>query len=236
MVSFHWRIGRSQAGCDLAVRCASLIRISGLASLAFILLGARAAAADVKLGILKHDVSFIGDALGVGASARESGVDVSLGVYFERPFAKNNPFVPRPYLIGSVNSAGDTSFIGGGISYKFNFLHRFYFHPEIGLVVHNGEIAFRPLRETPPDQRLTESQRRSGLTQLGSRVLFQPGLSLGMNITPRTALEFSYLHISNGQILNGHVFGRSGDVNEGIDMVGGRLVYRFGKSAHRSRK
>lgn len=211
----------------------SLVRSWGLVGLAFILLGARAAAADVKLGILKHDVTFIGDALGVGASGRESGIDVSLAVYFERPFAKANPFVPRPYLIGSVNSAGDTSFIGGGISYKFNFLHRFYFHPELGLVVHNGEIGFGPLSETPPDQRMAELQRRSGSTQLGSRVLFQPGLSFGMNITQRTAFEFSYLHISNGQILNGHVFGRPGNTNGGIDMVGGRLVYHFGRSAHR---
>ena len=158
------------------------------AGLAF---AAPAQAGEIYGGVYKHAVDTV-----FTLDTQENGADLQLGYRLD-------PVVPvariQPYVFGSVNSEkGGTDFIGAGVSRKFN-LGRAYVRPGIGLVIHNAPS----LRSNPA----------TGLrTDLGSRVLFEPEIALGLNVAPRVSVEASWVHISNGQVL--------GTQNPGIDMIG----------------
>jgi lipid A 3-O-deacylase len=148
-------------------------------------------AGELYGGVYKHAVDTL-----FTLDTQERGADLQLGYRLD-------PVIPvakiQPYVFGSVNSAeGGTDFIGAGVSRKFN-LGGVYVRPGIGLVVHDA-----------PSHR---SNPATGLrTDLGSRVLFEPEIALGLNVAPRVSVEASWVHISNGQIL--------GRQNPGIDMIG----------------
>ena len=129
----------------------------------------------------------------------EGGVDVQLGYRLD-------PVLPiagvEPYVFGSINSdEGGTDFIGVGVSRKFG-LGPLYVRPGVGLVVHNA-----------PSSRANLS---TGLrTDLGSRILFEPEIALGVAIAPRVSVEASWVHISNARLFDSQQ-------NPGIDMIGVR--------------
>ena len=154
---------------------------------------APAHAGELYGGVYKHAVDTL-----FTLDTQESGADLQLGYRLD-------PVIPvakiQPYVFGSVNSdKGGTDFIGAGVSRKFN-LGGVYVRPGIGLVVHDA-----------PKLRVNTA---TGLrTDLGSRVLFEPEIALGLNLAPRVSVEASWVHISNGQIL--------GKQNPGIDMIGVR--------------
>lgn len=164
-----------------------------IAASAAALAAAPAHAGELYGGVYKHAVDTL-----FTLDTQESGVDLQLGYRLD-------PVVPvakiQPYLFGSVNSdKGGTDFIGAGVSRKFN-LGGVYVRPGVGLVVHDA----------PSDR----SNPATGLrTDLGSRVLFEPEIALGLNLAPRVSVEASWVHISNAQIL--------GKQNPGIDMIGVR--------------
>ena len=133
----------------------------------------------------------------------EGGVDVELGYRFA-PI--EGALDIEPYLIGSLNTGGDTSFAGVGISRKFD-LGPVYLRPGVGLVVHDG-----PAERVDPETRVR--------TDLGSRVLFEPEIALGTNLSGKVSLEASWVHISHAQIFNSQQ-------NPGIDMMGVRVNYAF---------
>jgi len=128
---------------------------------------------------------------------QEGGADVQLGYRLD-------PILPvvgiEPYLFGSVNSeAGGTDFVGVGVSRKFA-LGPLYLRPGVGLVLHNAPTS----RANPA----------TGVrTDLGSRVLFEPEIALGVAIAPRVSVEASWVHISNARLFNSQQ-------NPGIDMIG----------------
>jgi lipid A 3-O-deacylase len=134
----------------------------------------------------------------------EGGVDLQLGYRFETASSLELIGEPAPYAMMSLNSAKGTSFAGGGLSWKLA-LGPVYARPEIGLVVHN-----RPSREA------VENGKR---VDLGSRVLVQPGISLGMRLSTQIEVEASWIHISHGQIFNSRQ-------NPGLDMWGVRLNWK----------
>jgi lipid A 3-O-deacylase len=106
-------------------------------------------------------------------------------------------------VIASVNTQGDTSFVGGGLSWKIGISGPLYVRPGIGVVVHDG-----------PGYRVDLARHRE--TDLGSRVLFEPEVALGYQLNDRLAVEASWMHISQGRVFNW-------DQNPGIDMMGARL-------------
>jgi lipid A 3-O-deacylase len=130
---------------------------------------------------------------------QESGADLQLGYRLD-------PILPvakiEPYVFGSLNSErGGTDFIGAGISRKFG-LGGVYIRPGVGLVVHNAPS----VRSNPA----------TGLrTDLGSGILFEPEIAVGLNIAPRVSVEASWVHISNARLFNSRQ-------NPGIDMIGVR--------------
>jgi len=136
----------------------------------------------------------------------EDGADVQLGYRFEGIEALGAIGKPAPYLIASLNTGGDTSFAGAGLSWKFGE-GPVYLRPGVGLVVHDG-----------PADRVDPASGRH--TELGSRVLFAPEVGLGVKLSPRLGVEASWVHVSHARLFNG-------SQNPGIDMMGVRLNWQL---------
>ena len=176
-------------------------RAAMLVGLPFALVASPAAADEIAVGYFAH---------GVGTpftlDADEGGNDIQVNYRFDPLVALSPVGSPEPYLIGSLNLDGDTSFAGAGVAWKVP-LGGSYLRPGIGLVVHDGpELKVNP-----------ETGER---TDLGSRILFQPEVAIGVPLGPKLAVEGAWVHVSNAQIFDG-------DQNPGIDTFGVRAVYKF---------
>ena len=175
------------------------MRLARLAAALVVLASAAPAySQEVFAGVYAHGVE-----TPLTFETNEGGTDIQLGYRFA-------PVVPvleiEPYIIGSLNSQGDTSFVGVGVSRKFD-LGPIYVRPGVGLVVHDG-----------PDFRLDPVSRER--TDLGSRVLFEPEIAVGTRLIGNLSLEASWVHVSHAQIFNG-------EQNPGIDMMGVRVNLGF---------
>lgn len=166
------------------------------------LLAAPVQAGEIYGGIYAHgvDTPFTFD-------TEEGGVDVQLGYRFDEVESLSFIGSPEPYVFASVNSDGDTNFAGIGLSWKAELGETIYLRPGVGLVVHDAPS-------------LRASQETGLRTDLGSRVLFEPEIAIGANLSERASLEASWVHISNARLFNDKQ-------NPGIDMVGLRLNYRL---------
>ena len=180
-----------------------LRRLSFAIALALSLVTEPAAAQEIFGGVYVH-----GADTPLSLDTGEHGIDLEAGYRFapsERLAAIGKP---SPYLIVSANTAGGTSFVGAGLSWKIGLSGpggAVYLRPGVGLVVHNA-----------PSYRFDRATRLR--TDLGSRVLFEPELAIGTRLTPRLGLEASWVHISHAGLFNR-------DQNPGLDMVGLRLTY-----------
>ena len=173
-------------------RCACLVAASCAA------LPSAASAQDIYGGVYAHAVEtpFTFD-------TNEGGVDLQVGIRFEEIEALADI---QPYIFGSVNLSGDTSFVGAGVSWKAE-VGAIYIRPGVGLVVHDAPS----LRVDP------ETGFR---TDLGSRILFEPEIAIGIDLDERWSVEASWVHISNARLFNS-------EQNPGIDMMGLRVNYRM---------
>lgn len=161
----------------------------------------QAAAGEVYGGVYSHavDTPFTFD-------TGEGGADFQLGYRFGKVEELDFAGSPEPYVFGSLNSEGDTNFAGVGLSWKAE-LGKVYVRPGVGLVVHDA-----------PSLRVDQT---SGLrTDLGSRILFEPELALGTQLSERLSVEASWVHISNAQLFDSRQ-------NPGIDTMGLRINYRL---------
>ena len=165
------------------------------------LVAAPAAAGEVFAGAYVHGVE-----TPLTFYTGEDGADVQLGYRFEGIEALAAVGKPAPYLIASLNSGGDSSFAGVGLSWKLG-KGPVYLRPGVGLVVHDG-----------PSDRIDPVSGRH--TELGSRVLFAPEVALGLKVSPRLAVEASWVHVSHAQLFNG-------TQNPGIDMMGVRVNWEL---------
>jgi len=162
---------------------------------------ASAQAQEVFAGIYAHEVE-----TPFTFPVDEGGVDFELGYRFAPQDALDFIGKPQPYVLASLNSQGDTSFAGAGLSWKLG-KGPWYVRPGIGVVVHDGpELRFNPVTFERYD--------------LGSRVLFEPEIAVGTNVSERLAVEASWVHISHARLFNR-------EQNPGIDMMGVRLTYRI---------
>ena len=133
----------------------------------------------------------------------EGGTDVQAGVRFDPIEGLGDV---QPYVFGSANLSGDTSFVGVGVSWKAE-LGPVYLRPGVGLVVHDA-----------PELRVDPATGYR--TDLGSRVLFEPEIALGVDLDESWSVEASWVHISNARLFNS-------EQNPGIDMMGLRVNRRF---------
>jgi hypothetical protein len=176
-------------------------RFAAAAALALAGLPSATAAQEVFAGLYAHGVD-----TPLTLYTGEGGADLAIGYRFAPISALGMIGAPAPYLIGSLNSDGDTSFAGAGLSWRFD-AGRVYLRPAIGVVVHDG-----------PERRVDLVRGRR--TDLGSRVLFEPELGIGYRVDERLAVELSWMHISQARLFNWKQ-------NPGIDMIGARVNWRL---------
>ena len=154
---------------------------------------APAAAGELFGGLYVHDVN-----TPLTQSGFEQGADVQLGWRGGR--IGRTPL--QPYVFGAINTAGDTSYAAAGISAKFG--GRLYVRPGLGVAVHTGS---------------SDNFQRTDRIAFGSRVLFEPELGIGYQLSDRVSVEASWVHMSHAQL-----FGRQ---NPGIDNIGMRFNLGF---------
>jgi hypothetical protein len=156
---------------------------------------APASAGEIFGGLYVHDVD-----TPLTKSGIEHGADVQLGYRGGR--IGHTPF--QPYVFGALNTAGDTSYAAAGVSARFG--KRLFIRPGVGIAVHTGSAEnFQDLTNDKID--------------FGSRVLFEPELGIGFDVSDRMSIEASWVHMSHAQL-----FGRQ---NPGIDNLGARLTLRL---------
>jgi len=150
-----------------------------------------AQAGELFAGLHVHDVKTPLDKSGI-----ESGVDLSLGYRGGRMFGT---FL-QPYVFGALNSDGNTNYAAAGVSARFGLGHGWYVRPGIGIAIHDGSAG---------------KYFRTDKIAFGSRVLFEPELGLGAQVSKRLSVEASWVHMSHAQL--------EGRENPGIDNLGLRL-------------
>ena len=175
------------------------IGIFSIASLLALAIASPAKADELFAGIASQDI-----ATPVAMDTGAEGVDFQLGYRGNRIEALSFIGKPSPYILASLNSAGDTSFGVAGLSWKIG--DKIYARPGIGIAIHDG-----PKLAIAAD---------GSQTQLGSRVLFAPELALGMRLSDNVDVEASFLHLSHARIFNSVQ-------NPGLDSIGLRLVIRL---------
>ena len=157
---------------------------------------APAQAGEIFGGLYFHDVStFV-----TPDSGNENGLDVQLGW-------RGDPLTSwklQPHAFVSVNTAGRTHYAAAGISRKFG--RKVYFRPGVGVAIHTGSTRDYVI---PGNHHI----------EFGSRVLFEPEIALGTQVSDSVSVEASWVHLSHAQLAGGQ--------NPGIDNLGVRLNYRF---------
>ena len=152
-----------------------------------------ASAGELVGGLYVHDVD-----TPLTKSGIESGVDVQLGYRWDR--IGRTPL--QPYAFGALNTNGETSYAAVGMSARFG--DRFFVRPGVGIAIHNGS---------------DDKFNRTDKIAFGSRILFEPELGIGYQLSDRASLEASWVHMSHAQL-----FGRQ---NPGIDNIGARLSWKL---------
>lgn len=135
--------------------------------------------------------------------AGERGGDVQAGIRSAPIAALDFVGKPSAYLHGQVSLNGETSLAAVGLSWKFG--DKIYLRPGIGLALHNDKI-----------QEFRADGKR---LDLGSRILFEPEIAVGVKLTERVSGEVSWVHVSNATLLSGQ--------NPGMDFIGARLVFKL---------
>ncbi|EJL37002.1 Lipid A 3-O-deacylase (PagL) [Caulobacter sp. AP07] len=195
-----------------------------VAACAAMAVAAPALAGEVFVGVYKHDVTFLGEAVGLGAAGREDGVDVHLGYRTDRIESLGWLGKPQVHAFVSINSEDTSNFVAAGFDWPIELgdAGGFYLRPGFGLAYTDGEAGLPPVNQPGISQ--AEIDRRLVLyntrIDFGSKVLFEPELALGYRFNEKVSAELSYTHLSNGQIFHQ-------GKNQGLDDVGVRLVYAF---------
>jgi opacity protein-like surface antigen len=194
------------------------------AAVAALACAAPAMADEVFVGVYKHDVTFIGEAVGLGAAGREDGVDIHLGYRTERIESLTWLGKPQVHAMISINSENTSNFVAAGFNWKIDLGQPggFYLRPGMGLAYTDGKAGLPPANapNLTPEERARRTKLYYTRIDFGSKVLFEPELALGYQVNDRVSVELSYTHLSNGQIFHQ-------GKNQGLDDAGVRLVYAF---------
>jgi lipid A 3-O-deacylase len=188
-----------------------------LTTLAAAAIAGPAAAGEVFAGLYAHDVDD-----GISYGKFEDGAQIVVGARTTALDELEFLGRPRVHLLAGVNSSGGTNYVATGLSWRFDFNDRFYIQPGIGLAVHDARVNLPSPNASglTPEERLKRISDRQTKLDLGSRVLFEPELSLGWKATPRLSMELSWIHVSHARL--------AGHYNPGLGDVGVRLLYRYG--------
>lgn len=168
---------------------------------------------EVRAGVSAHNVCIAN----CDNANKEDGPNINGEIVFNSPGFLRLIWSPRPYVMASVNTAGDTSFGGAGLHWNWDFAQGWSLEPGVGYVVHDGELTFSYPQGDPRNDPISEST-----VFFGSRDLFRTSLSLNKDLAGPWGVQLMYEHLSHGQILGN---GR----NQGLDNIGVRVRYAFGE-------
>jgi lipid A 3-O-deacylase len=122
-------------------------------------LSGHALAAEAFVAAMAHDVTFVGDAVGLGAAGREGGVDLHLGLRSNRIEALSAIGAPQFHGFVSVNSEGTSNFVAAGLDWPIALGGGgLYLRPGLGLAYTDGETGLPPVNEPGISQ--AEIERR----------------------------------------------------------------------------
>ena len=178
-------------------------------------LAAPVASADVlesvRLGVMDHNIRVIDPK----NADKESGVNINGQINFHSPKFLDFAFSPKPFIMGSVNTDGNTSYGGVGLEWDWEFVDGWHIEPSFGYVLHDGAIDLPYPSGDPRNQAFTDNN-----VLMGSKDVFRSSLALTLDFSEDWGAQVIYEHLSHGQILGS---GR----NQGLDELGVRFVYRF---------
>jgi lipid A 3-O-deacylase len=167
---------------------------------------------EVRLGVAAHNVCIAN----CDNAGKEDGPNINGEVVFKSPEVLKILWSPKPYVMGSLNTAGDTNFGGVGLQWDWEFAEGWAIEPGVGYVLHDGELTFPFPQGDPRNDPISATT-----VFFGSRDLFRTSLSLNKDLGEKWGVQLMYEHLSHGQILGS---GR----NQGLDNIGVRVRYRFG--------
>jgi len=157
---------------------------------------------EVKLGVLAHDIRFLGNHV-------EPGADINVEVLFPSPALLRVLWAPRPHLGLSLNTAGATDYAYVGLTWSGRPWRPLLALPEglfvagsLGGGVHDGHC-----NAAPPERKV-----------LGSRLLFRESVEAGYQLTRRVSLSVMLDHVSNAGLAT-H--------NQGLTNFGARIGVTF---------
>jgi len=170
--------------------------------------------AEVRIGITEYDER----SLRFGPSARgadENSVAINAEILFNEPELLKWALTPQPYIGGTLNLEGKTSYGGAGLLWRQGFGEKFYGDIASGLVIHTGTTTIEP----GPGEGFFDTLSRYGEEiQFGGRILFRQQVALGVNVSEDWSGEIFYEHLSNAGLAS---------ANEGADSLGFRVVKKF---------
>ncbi len=199
---------------------------------------------ELRAGVTEHDVSIFG--LG-GDKGKENSGAINAEIILPQsplltrltPGFLRDTFRPQPWVGGTLNLGGKTSYGGAGVLYRGYAGQRLYGEWATGLVIHDGVLEndlsalllglqngslTEPFTDAQMLQTLIDLQdldfRQGRNIEFGSRVLFRNAFTLGYRVNRKLAIEGFVEHLSHGTIL-------SSGSNEGLDSYGLRTAIRF---------
>jgi len=168
---------------------------------------------EARIGVMQHNICIAN----CKNADKEGGPNIEGEVVFNSPGFLSWAFEPRPYIVGSYNTAGDTNFGGAGLLWNWDFAQGWSVEPGLGYVIHDGIV---DPQFAPGDPAFLELASRKVF--FGSEDLFRTSLALNRDFGETWGLQLQYEHLSHGQIIGE---GR----NQGIDNVGLRVYWKFGE-------
>lgn len=201
---------------------------------------AMAQVSEIRVGAHQHDIEIFG--LG-GKKGKETSAALNAEIIFEEPEFLKWALSPQPYIGGSLNLEGKTSYGGAGLLWRQTLGEKLYIDFAFGLVAHTGtkqvplpsyfddpaivaalngtvSITAAQLQRIRAENIPYLAQLESDI-EYGSSILFREALTLGFRVSDNWATEVYVEHLSHGNILV------SNKPNEGLDVLGARLSYRF---------
>ena len=172
--------------------------------------------AEVRAGVTAHD---LGWTIINADGDEEKSVALNAEIIFKEPEFLKWALSPQPYIGGTLNLEGNTSYGGMGLLWRQNLGEKFYGDFAFGLVIHDGFLDFDDLRSSSANTtEFLDLLRNNNL--YGSRILFRQQLTLGINLSDKWAAEGFVEHISHAGLL-------ADNANQGSDAAGFRINRKF---------
>ena len=125
---------------------------------------------EVRVGVLQHNICVID----CKNADKEDGPNVEGEVVFASPGFLEFALSPRPFIVGSANTAGNTNYGGAGLVWQFGFAEKWHFEPALAYVIHDGAVESPFPQGDPRSDAFAEEN-----VLFGSEDLFRTSFSIG---------------------------------------------------------